>query len=67
MMKEKAEETPRPSNMRMKVCQKMFLNIDTDTVVEKRRNSEGGICPEDGRGKHQTHPKAPERELEQHN
>jgi hypothetical protein len=30
-------------------------------IVEKRRNSEGGICPEDGREKHQNHPKVPER------
>jgi hypothetical protein len=29
--------------------------------VEKRRNSEGGICPEDGREKHQNDPKVPER------
>jgi hypothetical protein len=26
-------------------------------IVEKIRNSEGGICSEDGREKHQNHPK----------
>jgi hypothetical protein len=30
-------------------------------VVEKTKNCEGGICPEDGREKHQNHPKVTER------
>lgn len=53
------------------VCQKMFLNTldltlkKVRVIIEKKRSSESGICPEDRRGKHSNHPKVPHEDKEE--
>lgn len=49
----------------------MFLSTLDLTIkkiricVEKKRKSDSGICPEDGRGKHRNHPKVSEEDIEE--
>jgi hypothetical protein len=58
---------PRTPYLRIQVCHKIFLNTlfsslqNVRIIVEKRRNFEDGICPENGREKHQNHTKVPKR------
>ena len=53
---------------KIEVCQVMFLNTfdislkKVRVIVEKKRSSEGKICPEDKRGKHGNQPKVPEND-----